>query len=43
MFVAAYGNVGPKLANFIRGSESLRAVSRALLAPAVAVARFFQN
>jgi hypothetical protein len=43
MFVAAYGNVGPKLANIIRGSESLRAVSRALLAPAVAVARFFQN
>ncbi|HEX4354396.1 MAG TPA: CFI-box-CTERM domain-containing protein, partial [Polyangiales bacterium] len=39
LFVHAYGIVGPKLADFIRGSEALRAVSRALLAPAVAAAR----
>jgi hypothetical protein len=39
LFVHAYYVVGPKLADFIRGSEALRTVSRALLAPAVAAAR----
>jgi hypothetical protein len=39
VFVEAYTVLGPKLADIIRGSEALRAVSRVLLAPAVAVAR----
>jgi hypothetical protein len=39
LFVTAYGVVGPKLADFIRDSEALRAVSRAVLAPVVAAAR----
>jgi hypothetical protein len=39
LFVTAYGIVGPKLADFIRGSEALRAVSRAVLAPVVAAVR----
>lgn len=33
MFVSAYGWLGPKLAEMIRGSEELRAGSRAMLAP----------
>jgi hypothetical protein len=37
-FVDAYGVIGPKLADLIRGNETLRAMSRALLAPAVAAA-----
>jgi hypothetical protein len=41
--VAVYGRVGPKLAAFIRGRDALRAVSRALLAPAVAFARLFDD
>jgi hypothetical protein len=39
LFVDAYYNVGPKLASVIRGHETLRAISRVLLAPAVAMAR----
>ena len=39
LFVDAYGVVGPKLADIIRGSEALRAASRFLLAPVVAAAR----
>ena len=39
LFVAAYGDVGPKLANVIRENETLRAISRFLLTPAVAMAR----
>jgi len=37
--VALYLELGPKLADIIRGSETLRAASRFLLAPAVAAAR----
>jgi hypothetical protein len=42
-FVEVYGNVGPKLANIIRRSDALRAVSRILLAPAVAFARLLSD
>lgn len=42
-FVAVYGVVGPKLASVIREHDGLRAASRALLAPAVAIARLMQD
>ena len=42
-FVSAYGSVGPKLAGIIRQHEGLRAASRALLAPAVALARLLDD
>lgn len=42
-FVAAYYKVGPKLAGIIREREDLRAASRALLTPAVALARMLDE
>jgi hypothetical protein len=39
LFVDAYGWLGPRLADFIRGNEALRAFSRTLLSPLVAAAR----
>jgi len=42
-FVSAYAELGPKLASVIREHEALRAVSRVLLAPAVALSRVLQD
>jgi hypothetical protein len=42
-FVSVYGVVGPKLASVIREHDGLRAASRALLAPAVALARLLDD
>jgi hypothetical protein len=42
-FVSAYYDIGPKLANIIREREDLRAASRALLTPVVALARMLDN
>jgi len=42
-FVSLYGSVGPKLADVIREHAGLRAASRALLAPAVALARLLDD
>jgi hypothetical protein len=41
--VAAYGVIGPKLADRIRDHDSLRAAVRTLLAPLVAVARWLDD
>ena len=42
-FVSAYGEIGPKLANIIRENDGLRAASRVVLAPVVALARLLQD
>jgi hypothetical protein len=42
-FVDAYYSVGPKLANVIREDEDLRAASRALLTPLVALVRMLDD
>jgi hypothetical protein len=41
--VAAYGVVGPILADFIRTDDSLRAAARTLLSPFVAIARWLDD
>lgn len=41
--VEAYYAVGPSLARFIEGSEGRRAAARALLAPAIDLARWFER
>jgi hypothetical protein len=41
--VAAYGVVGPKLADRIRENDSLRAAARTLLTPLVAIARWLDD
>jgi hypothetical protein len=43
VFVDIYFNVGPKLANIVRGSEALRAATRTLLTPVVAAARLLES
>ena len=42
-FVDAYYTVGPKLASVIQGNEDLRAASRALLTPLVALVRMLDD